>query len=79
MKIKNILVGALLTMMVAPAMAQVQKDEVKDQVTAILKSGAADKDKQVAALAKQYKKDAKSLASVGKAYLAEKDYDNAKK
>lgn len=79
MKIKNILLGALMTVIAAPAMAQVQADAVKDQVAAIIKSGAADKDKQIASLAKQYKKDAKSLASVGKAYLAAKDYDNAKK
>lgn len=79
MKIKHILLGALLTVIAAPAIAQVEKDEVKEQVIAILKSGAADKDKQVSALAKEFKKDAAKLASVGKAYLAEKDFENAKK
>lgn len=79
MKIKHILLGALMTVIAAPAIAQVEKDEVKEQVIAILKSGAADKDKQVSALAKEFKKDAAKLASVGKAYLAEKDFVNAKK
>lgn len=79
MKIKHILLGALMTVIAAPAIAQVEKDEVKEQVIAILKSGAEDKHKQVSSLAKEFKKDAAKLASVGKAYLAEKDYENAKK
>ena len=78
MKVRNIIVGALMTVIVAPTFAQVQKDEIKDKVVAIIKSGAPDKDKQIKALAKEFKKDAAKLASVGKAYLAEKDYVNAK-
>lgn len=79
MNIKTILIGAMMSVIAIPSMAQAQKDEVKDQVAAIIKTGASDKDKQITALAKAFKKDAEKLASVGKAYLAAKDYANAKK
>lgn len=78
MKAKNIIIGAMMTVIAAPAMAQVQPDAMMSQVTAIIKSGAPDANKQIAALAKQNKKDVNALVSIGKAYLAEKDYANAK-
>lgn len=79
MKVKHILLGALMTVIAAPTMAQTQKDEIMDQVTAIIKSGAPDAAKQVQAIAKLNKKNAEGLVSIGKAYLAAKDYANAKK
>ncbi len=79
MKTKNILIGALMTVIAAPAMAQTQNDEVMTQVTAIIKSGAQDANKQIASIAKENKKNVSALTSIGKAYLAQKDYVNAKK
>jgi tetratricopeptide (TPR) repeat protein len=77
MKMRNIIIGALMTVIAAPAMAQ-QQDAIQEQVAAIIKSGAPDAAKQVAAIAKQNKKDVNALVSIGKAYLAVKDYANAK-
>ena len=77
MKMRNMIIGAMMTVIVAPAMAQ-QQDAIQEQVAAIIKSGAPDAAKQVAAIAKQNKKDVNALVSIGKAYLAVKDYANAK-
>ena len=77
MKVRNIILGALVTVVSAPAMAQ-QTDEIQQQVAAIIKSGAPDANKQVAAIAKQNKKNVDALVGIGKAYLTEKDYANAK-
>ena len=66
-----------MTVVAAPAMAQ-QQDAIQEQVAAIIKTGAPDANKQVAAIAKQNKKDVNALVSIGKAYLAVKDYANAK-
>ena len=77
MKVRNILIGAMMTVIAAPAMAQ-QQDAIQEQVAAIIKAGAPDANKQVAAIAKQNKKDVNALVSIGKAYLAVKDYANAK-
>ena len=66
-----------MTVIAAPAMAQ-QQDAIQEQVAAIIKAGAPDANKQVAAIAKQNKKDVNALVSIGKAYLAVKDYANAK-
>ncbi len=77
MKVRNIIVGALMTVIAAPAVAQ-QQDAIQQQVAAIIKSGAPDAAKQVAAIAKQNKKDVNALVSIGKAYLTVKDYANAK-
>lgn len=60
----------------APAMAQQQElDPIQDQAAGIIKTGDA---KQMQAFAKQYKKDAAALTSIGKAYYAVKDYEAAK-
>lgn len=77
MKMRNFIIGAMLTVVAAPAMAQ-SADALQEQVAAIIKSGAPDANKQVAAIAKQNKKDVEALVSIGKAYLAVKDYANAK-
>ena len=45
-----------MTVVAAPAMAQ-QQDAIQEQVAAIIKTGAPDANKQVAAIAKQNKKD----------------------
>lgn len=74
---RNIIIGALMTVIAAPAMAQ-QQDAIQEKVAAIIKSGAPDAAKQVAAIAKENKKDVNALVSIGKAYLAVKDYANAK-
>ena len=52
-----------------------------EQATQIIKSQAADKDrdKQVTAVFKTVKKDAKAVAGIGRAYLDAKDFDNADK
>lgn len=66
-------------LMVAPSMAQnKQVDPIQEQVSAIIKSGAADAEKQVQAVAKEQKKNPAGLVSISKAYLVEKDYANAK-
>lgn len=77
-KIKYMIIGAMMTIIAAPAAAQAQQDEIMSQVTTIIKSGAPDANKQVAQIEKLYKKDADALISIGKAYLAAKDYANAK-
>lgn len=70
-----------MTVISAPAVAQTDASNVGLQVSEIIKTvtNPKDADKQVAALAKPFKKDAKALASIGRAYLAEKDYTNADK
>lgn len=68
-----------MTVIAAPVMAQAQSDEIMTQVSAIIKSGAPDAAKQVAAIAKANKKDVNAIVSIGKAYLAAKDYETAKK
>lgn len=73
------IIGALMTVIAAPVMAQAQSDEIMTQVSAIIKSGAPDAAKQVAAIAKANKKDVNAIVSIGKAYLAAKDYETAKK
>ncbi|MBQ0074943.1 MAG: tetratricopeptide repeat protein [Prevotella sp.] len=78
MKVKNMIIGALMTVIAAPVAAQAQQDEIMSQVTTIIKSGAPDALKQVQALEKLHKKDANALISIGKAFLAQKDYANAK-
>ena len=67
-----------MTVISAPVMAQDATSAV-EQATQIIKSQAADKDKQVTAVFKTVKKDAKAVAGIGRAYLDAKDYDNADK
>lgn len=75
---KYIIIGAMMTVISAPVMAQDATSAV-EQATQIIKSQAADKDKQVTAVFKTVKKDAKAVAGIGRAYLDAKDYDNADK
>lgn len=78
MKIKNLLIGALMTVIAAPAMAQAQDPNVA-QAAQIIKSKAPDAAKQVNAIYKLVKKDAKAVAGIGRAYLSVKDFENANK
>ena len=73
--VKYFLVGALMTAISAPVMAQ--SDDVVSQATEIIKGKAEDADKQVKNLVKPFKKDAKTLAAVGRAYLGVKNFDQA--
>ena len=77
---KYIIIGAMMTVIGAPVMAQNATSAV-EQATQIIKSQAADKDrdKQVTAVFKTVKKDAKAVAGIGRAYLDAKDFDNADK
>ena len=75
---KYIIIGAMMTVISAPVMAQDATSAV-EQATKIIKSGAEDKDKQVTSVFKTVKKDAKAVAGIGRAYLDAKDYDNADK
>lgn len=76
--VKTLVVGALMTLIAAPVFAQAQNPTV-EQATTIIKSKAADADKQVAALYKLVKKDAKAVAAIGRAYLDARDFTNASK
>ena len=79
MKLRNIIIGALMTVIAAPVLAQDnQSDQIMQQVATILKSGSADAQKQIADIAKTYKKDVNGLVSIGRAYLSVKDYAKAK-
>ena len=79
MKVRNIIIGALMTVIAAPVLAQDnQSDQIMQQVVTILKSGSADAQKQIADIAKTYKKDVNGLVSIGRAYLSVKDYAKAK-
>lgn len=78
MKIKNLLIGALMTVIAAPVMAQAQDPNVA-QAEQIIKSKAPDAAKQVNAIYKLVKKDAKAVAGIGRAYLGIKDFENADK
>ena len=75
---KYIIIGAMMTVISVPTMAQDATSAV-EQATKIIKSGAEDKDKQVTAVFKTVKKDAKAIAGIGRAYLDAKEYDNADK
>ena len=72
MKMRNIIIGALMTVIAAPAMAQ-QQDAIQEQVAAIIKSGAPDAAKQVAAIAKQNKKDVNALVTT-RTFLSRKGW-----
>lgn len=73
--VKYFLVGALMTVISAPVMAQ--SDDIVSQATEIIKSKSEDADKQVKNLVKPFKKDAKTLAAVGRAYLGAKNFEQA--
>lgn len=78
-KVKYMIIGALMTVIAAPTMAQDEVNPVQKQAEVILKSGAPDAAKQITALAKANKKDIAAIVGIGNAYLAQKDYVNAKK
>ena len=65
---KYIIIGAMMTVISVPTMAQDATSAI-EQATKIIKSGAEDKDKQVNAVFKTVKKDAKAIAGIGRAYL----------
>lgn len=79
--IKNIFLGAALTVIAAPVFAQTTADNVGLEASKIIKStpDAKLQAKAITALAKPFKKDAKALSDIGRAFLQSKDYDNAKK
>ncbi|MBR1839837.1 MAG: hypothetical protein IJ782_04575 [Prevotella sp.] len=75
MKLKNLFIGALMTVIAAPAMAQAPAiDEVQKQAAALIKAGNADGLKD---LEKVNKKNPTGLVSIAKAYLAAGDVANA--
>lgn len=67
--IKYFVIGAMLTIVGAPAMAQVDGKAAVNQVKEILKSKAADADKQIANIAKPFKKDPATLVAIGREFL----------
>lgn len=75
--IKYFVIGAMLTIVGAPAMAQVDGKAAVNQVKEILKSKAADADKQIANLAKAFKKDAATLTAFGREYLRANNFAKA--
>ena len=75
--IKYFFIGALLTIVGAPAMAQVDSKEAVNQVNVILLSKAADADKKISAIAKQFKKDPATLTEIGRSYLRAKNLAKA--
>lgn len=69
----------MVTVTAAPAMAQkIDSQTAIANVKSILASNAPDKDKQVANIAKAFKKDAKTLTAIGREYLSLRNYDKAK-
>lgn len=75
MRTRNFIIGVLMTVICAPAMAQSQPDALQTQVASLIKSNSTD---QIEAIAKENKKNALGLASIAKAYLAAKDQAKAK-
>lgn len=78
MKAKNFIIGAMMTVICAPAMAQAQPDELMTKVSEILKSKASDAADQIKNIEKENKKNILALVSISKAYLAAGDKENAK-
>lgn len=75
MKLKNLFIGALMTVIAAPAMAQAPAiDEVQKQAAELIKAGNADGLKD---LEKENKKNPTALVSIAKAYLAAQDVAKA--
>lgn len=77
--IKYLLIGAALLGMSAPAMAQMDQATAISELTKVVKSDidAKQKESQIKDLLKPYKKDAKVLTAVGRAYLDAKDTEKA--
>lgn len=76
---KYLLIGAALLGMSAPAMAQMDQATAISELTKVVKSDGDAKQKasQIKDLLKPFKKDAKVLTAVGRAYLDVKDTENA--
>lgn len=60
-----------------PAMAQSEAESAIKNVESILKSNAPDKDKQIATIAKGFKKDPKTLIAIGRKYFNAANYEKA--
>lgn len=67
--IKYFVIGAVLTIVGTPAAAQVDGNAAVNQVIAILKSNSPNADKEIAKIAKPFKKDGKTLTAIGREYL----------
>lgn len=80
-KVKYMIIGALMTIISAPAMAQDEVNPIQKQAETILKSDvdAKAKQKQVDLLYKEHKNEIGAIVGIGNAFLAQKDYANAKK
>lgn len=76
---KYLIIGVALLGMSAPAVAQTEQDAVISEITKVVKSSADAKQKesQLKEMLKPYKKDAKVLTAVGRAYLDAKDTEKA--
>jgi len=75
--IKYFVIGAMLTIVGAPAMAQVDGKAAVNQVKEILKAKPADADKQISNIAKAFKKDGQTLTAIGREYLRANNYEKA--
>lgn len=74
MKLKNLFIGALMTVIAAPAVAQAPVDDMQKQATELIK---AKNEEGLKDLIKDNKKNASALSSIAKAYLAVGDVANA--
>ena len=70
---KKLIIGAMIIIIGAPAMAQSQPDEIMTKVSALIKSNTDDAKDQIEDIAKENKKNALALVSIAKAYLAAND------
>lgn len=75
--LKYLFVGVLALTMSTVALAQNDHKAVIDQLTKIISSDAADKDAQVKAIFKDYKKDPDVMIGIGRAYFNIQDYATA--
>ncbi len=75
MKLKNLLIGALMTVIAAPAMAQdLSADAAQKQATELIKAKDVEGLKD---LAKDNRKNVQALVGIAKAYLAAQDVNKA--
>jgi len=77
--IKYFVIGALMSGISTPMMAQDDNKSAIEQLTKVIKSDASDKEDQIKELFKPFKKDAKVMVAMGRAYFDIKDYENAQK
>lgn len=76
--IKYLFIGALMTVISAPAMAQVSVDDALKAIKSSNASNAKETEKTVKQAYKTVKKNAEEVAKIGRAYLDIKDTLNAK-